>query len=368
MQTATARRVGVALAVVLGAALLDIPTLSAQIQNPIRAARDAFNKARQEEEQRRQQQKQQQGQPQTQPSSQPQTQRTQQAAPAAGAPAAAAGDCCSPEALRRLAASSGFVDVFGVKLGMTLDQAAAAIKAGNPALQIDIHDAFVRVFPASDQQTQVHRGLIAHTPRGRNPSFYFGPDGAFEVIGVQVAYPPGPQSVEVVSRYINFANNAPVARATILAALRQKYGTESLMEGNRMSWVYDSSGKPLSTLGNARACVFSNARLPLDIRDGGGLGAAGASWGVADEGTTRLGGSNFHDPDTAKCLGLTVVNAELGVTSLEGTMLSGFEVTAWSPAIGHNSMAATNMYITQEIARKAQEEKDAAAKRGAPKL
>ena len=108
---------------------------------------------------------------------------------------------------------------------MTLDQAAAAIKAGNPALQIDIHDSDIRVFLGTDKQVQVHRGLVAHTPRGRNPSFYFGPDGAFEAIGVQVAYPPGPQSVEIVTRYINFANNAPVARATILGALRQKYGT-----------------------------------------------------------------------------------------------------------------------------------------------
>jgi len=360
MQVATARSIGFALAVALGASVLGLSSLSAQIQNPLKAARDAFNKARQE-----QQQKQQQEQAQEQ---QPNQQQTQQAAPAAGPPAATAGDCCSPDALRKLAASSGFVDVFGVKLGMTLDQAIAAIKAGNPGLQIDIHDGYLKVFLATDQQVQVHRGLIAHTARGRNPSFYFGPDGSFEVIGVQVAFPPGPQSVEIVSRYINFANNAPVARATIVAALRQKYG-EATTEGNRLSWIYDNAGKLLTTPTNAqRSCRFSNARLPLDIRDGGGLGEAGHTWGEANEVSTALDGSNFHNRETANCLGLTIVTAELQVTSSEGTMVSGFEVTAWSPAIGHNSMAATNAYITQEIEKKVQQEKDAAAKRGAPKL
>ena len=133
--------------------------------------------------------------------------------------------------------------------------------------------------------------------------------------------------------------------------------------------MYDSAGKLLASLSTAqRACVFTNARSPFDVRDGGGLAAQGKSWGEANDITTAVGGSNFYNNETATCLGLTLVLAELGVTSLEGTMISGFEVSAWSPAIGHNSMVATNRYITQELEKNARQDKEAAGQRSAPKL
>ena len=75
MQIATARRVGVALALVLGVRLSGIPAASAQITNPIKAARDAFNKAKQEEERKWQEdaQRRQQGQTPAPPANQPPT-------------------------------------------------------------------------------------------------------------------------------------------------------------------------------------------------------------------------------------------------------------------------------------------------------
>jgi hypothetical protein len=98
------------------------------------------------------------------------------------------------------------------------------------------------------KEVPVHRGLIAHTARGRNPDFYGGPDGSYEVITVQVAFRPGPQVTEIVSRYINFPINAPVANANILEALRTKYGKETMLDENTntLSWLYDSSGKLLN--------------------------------------------------------------------------------------------------------------------------
>src|SRR5215510_16598396 len=78
--------------------------------------------------------------PPTQPASQPQT-PTQ---PASQPQANAAGgvptldDCCSADALKKIAAASGFVDIVGIKLGMTPEQAFAAVKAFNAEMKIDV--------------------------------------------------------------------------------------------------------------------------------------------------------------------------------------------------------------------------------------
>jgi len=262
-------------------------------------------------------------------------------------------------------AASGSVDVLGVKLGATLDQAMAAVKAGNPALVIDVHDSFV-VFPG--KQVQVHRGFIAHTPRGKNPSYYFGADGAYDVVGVQIAFPPGPQVVEMVSRYVGFANNAPVAKANLLEALRMKYGPETAMDGPNPYWVFDGSGKIIRTklTPDQMNCMTMVQFNRLDIRDGGGLGAAGAQWDQANEITTNLNSSTLYTTNSAKCLPYTIVKAELALNTPD--LAGGFMVTALSPGIAHNGMAATNAAIRGEIDKLAQQQKDAASKRGPGKL
>src|SRR6185295_6508753 len=81
----------------------------AQIQNPIQAARDAYNKAKADAEKQKQQQQQQQPQKAAPPAS-----STSQPQPQGGSASPAAGDCCSPAALSKQAAAAGFVDVLGV--------------------------------------------------------------------------------------------------------------------------------------------------------------------------------------------------------------------------------------------------------------
>src|SRR5262249_27314238 len=98
---------------------------AAQFQNPIQAAKDAYNKSKQD---RQQQQKQQSQAPQSRP----------QTTSSGSQPVAASGDdCCTPEAMKKVAASIGFVDIVGIKLGMTPKEAVAAVKAYNPNLKIE---------------------------------------------------------------------------------------------------------------------------------------------------------------------------------------------------------------------------------------
>ncbi len=103
-------------------ALVLCSNVFAQIHNPIQAAKDAYNKAKQPE----------------QPQSQP-TLVASAAAPAdPQASSAAGGDCCSADAQKQLAAPLGFVDIVGVKLGMTPAQVTAAFKAYSPNLRVQL--------------------------------------------------------------------------------------------------------------------------------------------------------------------------------------------------------------------------------------
>src|SRR6185312_14983170 len=124
---------------------------AAQIQNPLKAAKDAYNKAKQ------QQQQQQPNHTQSPPLPQP------QAAAAASSSAVPSGDCCSPDVMKKTAASLTFLDILGVKVGMTPEQAFAAIKASDPKLKIDIVQA--RVEPGDAPQTfkRFPQFALAHT-------------------------------------------------------------------------------------------------------------------------------------------------------------------------------------------------------------
>lgn len=221
------------LLVAIAAGCVVASPVTAQIKNPIQAAKDAFKKAREEEEAKRAQQ----------------PPRPQQPTPASVSPAspaaagAATADCCSPEALSKLAASVGFIDIVGVKLGMTLEQAVAALKA-NPKLVIETHDIEIT---AAGKTGRRPRLILAHVPAGgRNPELWGNLDGSHEAIGVRLTAPPGPMVVEMVSRYVSFANNAPVAASILLDALRKKYGPESEdVDLRQLNWVYDTTGKLL---------------------------------------------------------------------------------------------------------------------------
>ena len=113
--------------VVIAAGLVIGLPVTAQIKNPIQAAKDAFKKAREEEEAKRSQRP-----PRTPQTSQPANPPNTSAAPSD----AVGGDCCSPDALKKIAASAGFLDIVGIKLGMTPDQAFAAVKAFNGQMKM----------------------------------------------------------------------------------------------------------------------------------------------------------------------------------------------------------------------------------------
>jgi hypothetical protein len=140
--------VGILIAVVLVAGV-GARLEGAQIQDPIQAAKDAYKKAREQAKQQRNQQLGVAPQPRTQPGSQSAntsatTQPSGSSSGTAGNSAepqaadAVTSDCCSAEAKKKIAESLSYLDIVGVKLGMTPKEAFAAIHAYNPKMKIDI--------------------------------------------------------------------------------------------------------------------------------------------------------------------------------------------------------------------------------------
>ena len=170
--------------IVIAAGWLLGSPVTAQIKNPIEAAKEAFKKAREEQQSakrtaeeaaRKAREGQQQPPPQTPQTSRPSNPANTSAAP----PAAASGDCCTPDALRKIASSAGFLDIVGIKLGMTPEQAFAAVKAHNGQMKIDIINARMETltvppatsiqFPSSRLHTQLARGAPQIRPLSFSP-------------------------------------------------------------------------------------------------------------------------------------------------------------------------------------------------------
>ena len=366
MQTSFRRAIGLAAVAFVGLWALSSPPMAAQSRNPIQAAKDAFKKAREEQERAKGQQ------PPPPTASQPAPPPS--AAPpiaAAGAQAPNTGDCCSPEAIRRLAASLGFVDIVGIKLGMTPEQAIAAIKASNAGLRVDVLKT--KVVIAGKEMPPERQWVIAHTVAPRNPVFFHQPDGTAESITLELTTPRGgPEVVGEIMRFVNFPNTAPVAATNLVEAVRQKYGaTESFDNGLNRYWVFDESGKQVkwTTKEDLQMCVPNapHVGFPFEMRGGQEDPSSGRLYQEVSTTSTSV---EYDGERSAKCPPYTWVEAfELGSNLVRSQpQMIQMWISLQNPALLRNAKAAAHAFLKQadDAARRQQE--DAASKRTAPKL
>lgn len=334
---------------VLLVASLSVLSATAQIQNPIQAAKDAYNKAKQ-------QQQRQNGKP-AQPAplgqaTQPANAPAQASAAAPGSPAAN-GDCCSPEALKKIAASSGFVDIVGIKLGMTPKEAMAAIRAYKPTLKIEVLNT--RLFhPGSDQFLRVPRYISAQEPNNGK---------GYEYINVEFTQPPSPPLVSKIERYTAMPASQPVMASTLLESLRKKYGQYNFSQMGPLAWIYDLSGKLPARLPNSAAPCASPTALPR------GSGEPQADYGQVNVDLTspaRAPGNDINIPD---CVPYVVVVARgIAEETPPNAQLQQLTVTLESGALVYNSTKATYNWLKAEADAKAKQQEDAAKARTGPKL
>src|SRR5215471_21076557 len=95
------------------------------------------------------------------------------------------GECCNPEAMKKIAASLGYLDIVGIKLGMNPQEALTAVKTHNSSLKLDVINARLQ-HPTAPQGTfvKVPEWVIAHSEGEGSPNSYYQADGSAESIGL----------------------------------------------------------------------------------------------------------------------------------------------------------------------------------------
>jgi len=141
--------------------------------------------------------------------------------------------------MKKIGDSLGYTDIVRVKLGMTPDQAFAAIRASNPKLKIEIINTRMDN-PTGPQGsiTRVPHYTLAHTTHPTVQTTYTLPDASQELIALEFTTPPNPPLVAKIVRYVGFAAGQPVPASTLVDALRQKYGQENFSDGVSRFWIF----------------------------------------------------------------------------------------------------------------------------------
>src|ERR1700756_388436 len=221
----------------------------------------------------------------------------------------------TPEGTNTLAATAGFIDILGVKLGMPAEAALAILKKNYPGSKItldrtpDYESVWYRLERENPSHKWVYKINVDSNGRGDN-------------ITVGLSLPPSKQVVQTIGRTTSLEE--PVAVENIVASLRKKYGQETyaFYEVQKdFLWVYDTQGnrvKPAAITENATRC-----ELNIAGDSGGGL--------------ISLPVTRPYEPDTLKnnpCLSLVILQASIqAVSAAQGRGMNGqarsFQVVAY---------------------------------------
>jgi hypothetical protein len=289
-------------------------------------------------------------------------------------------DCCTDAAQKALAATLGFVDVLGIKLGMSPQQAVAAVRASNPKLKIDVLNTYMTRPSAPTPATKVPHLLVAHTvgvPKfsGWLPPFNLA-DGSSDEIVLEFTTPPNAPLVGKITREIIFPTGQPVLASTLLDSLRKKYGQENFSNGITRVWIYDASGKLLT-----RALSHDEmACLPENTAEGFPDGHVPTADDVSKDrgGTLTLASTTMNEtaaslsilPERrAVCRPLTIVeNYGLGSDVAPNQKMTKLDLTVQSPALLWDSQNSTHDWLQADADAVKKKADDAAKQQTGPKL
>lgn len=335
--------------VVVLCALAFCPNTSSQIQNPIQAAKDAYNKAKQ------------QGQQQSQP-----TLVASAAAPANPQMSpAASGDCCTADAQKKLAASLGFVDIVGIKLGMSPKEVTDALKASSPQLGVKLYTTRLTM-PSNTNFKPLPLYMVAH----KSPAP--ARDHSEEYIIVEFTTPPNSPVVARVFRRVQFADGQAVAAGTLISALQKKYGTENNINSIYHRWIYQNNGQPLKVplSGTAVACQGVNGNqdgsYPSPPVNDNNPSTEWTFTHIDLQTASQPDGSDVAPPCTAYVSVVAAVNSpNPGDPS---SLTQSMTVAMQSAALIHNSRVATQAWLQADLDAKNKKTTDDGAARSAPKL
>ena len=283
----------------------------------------------------------------------------------AGSAAGAAADCCTPDALQKVAASVGFVDIVGVKLGMSPKEAIAALKASSPSLRIQLYDTALIMPSKPNDSVRVPHYIVAHTSPPAK-------DGSAEAIALEFTLPPSHPVVSRVYRWIQFPSNGRVAAGNLVASMRKKYGTETSINSIYHNWVYSANGQPITRplSGAAQSCKDVGG-----TNDGSGFNVApltdGSVQNVYGQPITLLNTQNQPNDMTdtgPACVDYVSVVGTIVVTNPGDPSDLAFKVSVamQSAALVRGSRIATHEWLQSDLDRAVKQQKDAGAARKAP--
>lgn len=279
---------------------------------------------------------------------------------------ASSSDCCTDAAQKKIADSLGFVDIVGVKLGMSPQQAMAALKAYDPSLKTELLNArledpsgplgnFVKV-PYS-----INAHTINHDPN----------KGPVEWIALRFTTPPNHAVVEKIVRYTGFTVGQPVTVSNLLGALRKKYGQENVEEGGYRAWVYGSDGKLLTrtlTGPERGGCVGDGVASSVA---GGGLGdhPSGENGMSINLASTSVSNAGFGPESAPECVPLVFAAASsVGSSFAPNSQQIQMTVTLESGALMYTSTRATHEWLQSKLDAKTKQQNNDAKERPVPKL
>jgi hypothetical protein len=218
---------------------------SAQFQNPITAAKDAYNKAK----------AQQQGQKPAAPAT-PQTagtpaqSETAAAAQPAGTPAQAATSTAAPGVQIPAAPAGGIdpsklPDIQGIHLGMTAQEMLPKLKTlypgpGTGTSVPGVYQVKVQYLHAPDTP------WIGQIVANFNPCEKLSLNCSDQLY-VTFSAPPSKEVAVYLKRSLTSQNGKFPTADTIIAGLKQKYGANPVMlDANTLAWGFDENGQPLT--------------------------------------------------------------------------------------------------------------------------
>lgn len=204
----------------------------AQPQNPLKAAKEAWEKARRDAQQQQPSRQAPRPAPGLPPSQSPIAQPVAQEHPADTLAALARSMPLLPQDF------AAFLELSGVRFGMTIQEAAAALRARNPTYRLQPNTMAMPTIP-QPVLTYLHAFAAANSA---------------ERLFVEFTLPPERQRVYRI--YREFPNQR-IHRDTLLAALREKYGPNPMRFGDNLRdpapsdaaashllWLFTPDGKP----------------------------------------------------------------------------------------------------------------------------
>jgi len=154
-------------------------------------------------------------------------------------------DFGTPQGTARIAATAGFLDVVGIKLGMREAEAVELLKKHNPALTLTPLQLLTYTATPDVSRTPV---IVADMKPTQ--------DHQFERFSLELTYSPSAAYVWGISREYSFARNELPTFENTVESFQKKYGPETFrLTNEQLVWVFDAAGKVVP--GQEGRAIFS---------------------------------------------------------------------------------------------------------------